>query len=162
MIIVAWVALLGMLTLFFSRFLQQQHNPNEKVITYSKTGYHEVVLQRNRLGHYLARGKINGKPVEFILDTGATMVSIPGRLAAGLHLQRGQIMAVNSANGTIPVYATRLDRVRLGEILQRDIRATINPSMEGDEVLLGMSFLKHLEMNQQGEQLTLRQYRQVD
>ncbi len=157
-IVIAWIILLVMLTLFFNKYLRHQHNPNENVISYNKADYQEVKLQRNRYGHYVASGEINGKPVEFILDTGATMVSIPERIADTLRLERGPVMEVSTANGTIPVYATRLDEIQLGDIVLRDIRASINPYMDEDGILLGMSFLKHLEFSQRGEQLTLRQY----
>lgn len=157
MVVFAWIVFLGLLTWYFSRFLQKQHNPNESVISYSKADYREVVLQRNRYGHYVANGEVNGAGVEFLLDTGATMVSIPGHLAEQLQLNRGPVMEVSTANGTIPVYATVLDEVRLGEIRLRDVRASINPYMREDEILLGMSFLKTLDFTQRGEQLTIRQ-----
>ena len=154
----AWIVLLGMMTFFFSRYLQQQRNPNQQVVTSSNTEYQEVVLQRNRYGHYYAMGKINHYPVEFMLDTGATIVSIPAHVAAELGLNRGPSMEVNTANGTISVYATRLEQVQIGNIILNDVRASINPYMVEDEILLGMSFLKQLEFTQKGEQLILRQY----
>lgn len=159
MVICAWLVLLTMLTVYFNRFLQRQHNPNEAVISYDQADSREVVLQRNRFGHYVANGKINGQTVEFMLDTGATIVSIPEQLANSLQLQRGPSIEVSTANGSIHVYTTRLQQVQLGNIVLQDIRASINPHMQGDEVLLGMSFLKQLEFIQQGEQLILRQYK---
>ena len=63
-----------------------------------------------------------------------------------------------TANGTVPVWGTRLDSAQLGAVVLRDVRATIVPSMErGSPVLLGMSFLKQLEMVQREGRLTLRQ-----
>lgn len=158
MVTVAWLILLGMLTWFFNDYLNQQHNPNENVLSYQNAGVTEVVLERNRYGHYVASGKINGVPVTFILDTGATMVSVPGELAKKLSLEQGPVMHVNTANGVIPVHSTILDEVELGDIVLTGVRANINPYME-DEILLGMSFLKQLDFSQQGEQLTLRQSR---
>lgn len=66
-------------------------------------------------------------------------------------------MDIQTANGTTTAYATRLDSLQLGEIEMRDVKAQISPSMDGDEVLLGMSVLKHLDFNQQGDTLTLHQ-----
>lgn len=54
-------------------------------------------------------------------------------------------------------WSTRLSEVRLGEIILNDVRATVLPTMHGGDVLLGMSFLKRLEMVQRDNQLTLRQ-----
>ena len=66
-------------------------------------------------------------------------------------------MLVSTANGTVTVYATTLDEINIGEIKLRDIKADINPHMDGDEILLGMSFLKHLSVIHQGDELTIRQ-----
>ena len=91
------------------------------------------------------------------MDTGATRVSIPAGVAARLGLTRGRPGRASTANGTIVVYATVLDRVTLGNLAMEGVHADINPHMQGDTVLLGMSFMKHLEMTQRGDRLTLRQ-----
>ena len=159
MLLLAFMIILGMMTWFFTGLLDSQRNPNQQVIkTISTDGIPEVVLQQNRYGHYVATGSINGQSVEFMLDTGATDVAIPGKLAKLLKLKPGPEIKVSTANGTIVAKMTRLDRVELGSISLRNIKATINPFMDDDEVLMGMSFLKQLEMIQRGETLTLRQY----
>lgn len=157
MLIIAWVAGLGLLALFFSGVLERQYNPNQSVKTsISETGGREIVLQRNHQGHYVVRGTINGQPVTFLLDTGATVVSIPEVVATRLGLARGASSYARTANGVIQVYATSVDEIGIGEIRMRNIRAQINPHMRHEEVLLGMSFLKNLEMTQRGDTLTLR------
>ena len=158
MIVFAWIIVLGMLTLYFGRFLEEQHNPNTDVISQSHSGTNEVLLLQNRQGHYVATGRINGVPVEFMLDTGATMVSIPEHIARKLGLKRGSDIDVMTANGMISVYATRLNEVALGNISLNNIRAAINPYMDDDSILLGMTFLKELEFTQRDGQLILRQH----
>lgn len=158
MTIVAWILVLGLATYYFDHFLDQQRNPNQDVSYSEGNGAREVMLQRNRQGHYLSSGKINGMDVAFLLDTGATNVSVPKSVADKLRLQRGPEIDVITANGTIPVNMTVLAQVQLGNIVMHDVRASINPYMEGEEILLGMTFLKHLEFTQRGEQLILRQY----
>ena len=76
---IAWVLLLGLLYLFFEDTISQQYNPNQSLVSDSSNA--EVVLQRNRSGHYVAPGKINGTAVTFLLDTGATTISIPEAVA---------------------------------------------------------------------------------
>lgn len=153
-----WIVVLGLLTFYFSRFLEQENNPNQN-LSVSQTGNsRQVQLQRNRYGHYVSNGMINNKTVVFILDTGATNISIPEKIAQKLKLRAGISMPVNTANGQIQVYATTLDSVKLGAIELHNISANINPYMQGEEVLLGMSFLKHLDFSQQGDQLLIRQY----
>ena len=159
MIALAWAILLGLLAVFFSDRLEEQRNPNQEVQSaVVADGIREVVLRRNRSGHYVATGRINGESVEFLLDTGATTISVPARLARRLGLSRGRPVLASTANGTITTYATRLRTVELGDILINDVEATINPHMGGNGILLGMSFLKSLEFTQRGNTLTLRQY----
>ncbi|NKB37832.1 MAG: TIGR02281 family clan AA aspartic protease [Gammaproteobacteria bacterium] len=154
----AWILVLIIATLYFDRFLDQQHNPNQDPQAVSKEGLRELTLQRNRQGHYVSNGRINGEKVRFFLDTGATDVSIPETVASRLWLHRGPELDVITANGTISVYMTMLDRIQIDDIELRNVRASINPYMDGEEILLGMSFLKHLEFTQRGDQLILRQY----
>jgi aspartyl protease family protein len=158
MIYAMWLVLLGLLALFFNMILDQQHNPNqalsEKV---DGNGIREVVLERNRSGHYVASGLINDQPVVFLVDTGASDISIPDGLARRLGLKRGRQLTYQTAKGPATVYSTVLSGVSLGPISLKDVRASINPNVDGDEILLGMSFLKHIEFSQQGRTLTLRQ-----
>lgn len=151
-----WLALFGGLTLIADRYLEHSYNPNQHLSTERDGGPAEVLLTRNRFGHYVAPGSINGVPVVFLLDTGATSLSIPAKVAAKMNLvPRGQ-SRVSTANGTVTVDNVLLDEVALGNITLTRINAHINPYMEGETVLLGMSFMKHLEMTQKGDTLRLR------
>ena len=88
--VLAWIVLLALGVFFFSDFLDKQYNPNQSLQTrYTDEGVREVVLQRNKSGHYVTAGEINGKPVTFMLDTGATGVAIPESQAVDLGLRRG-------------------------------------------------------------------------
>jgi aspartyl protease family protein len=157
MLYVAWLLALALLTWGFSGWLEKARNPNQYPVSVTRDAAREVRLLRNRYGHYNASGRINGQAVEFMLDTGATDVAVPGRLAGRLGLARGPAIGVQTANGRTTAYATRLNTLQLGEIEMHDVKAQISPSMDGDEVLLGMSVLKHLDFTQQGDTLTLRQ-----
>lgn len=158
MMLVAWVIALGLLAIFFSGILERQHNPNQRVeSSVTAAGVREVVLERNRHGHYVSNGFINGQPVVFLLDTGATVVSVPQRVAQRLSLRAGAPSYANTANGMITTYSTRLDSVSIGDISLNNVAAHINPHISANEVLLGMSFLKKLELLQKGNTLTLRQ-----
>ena len=157
MLYVAWLLALGLLTWGFNGWLNKARNPNQHPVSMASDEVREVQLLRNRYGHYNASGRINGQAVEFMLDTGATDVAVPGRLASHLGLTRGPAVGIQTANGTTTAYTTHLDSLQLGKIEMHDVKAQISPSMDGDEVLLGMSVLKHLDFNQQGDTLTLRQ-----
>lgn len=156
MIYIAWLLFLVMLTFGFKDYLDQQNNPNQDVSSEINNNFTEVRLKQNRYGHYVTSGQINHKPVTFLLDTGATLISIPEKIANKLKLKKGYPTKSRTANGTITVYSTRIDLVSIGDIKLTNIRASINPHMDGDEILLGMSFMKHLELIQKGKELILR------
>lgn len=159
MIAIMWLLLLALMYYLFSAVLDQQHNPNQSINTLQRAdGVRELVLQRNHYGHYVASGQINGYDVVFMLDTGATDISVPVAIADKIGLKKGRELVYQTANGKARVYATQLERVSLGDISLHKVRATINPNVRHDDILLGMSFLKHLEFTQRGERLTLRQY----
>lgn len=156
MILGAWMLLILLLTLLFSQWLEKQNNPNRalKVTTHEGGGV-AVVLKRNRAGHYVAPGRINGVEVTFLLDTGATYVAVSSTLADKAGLRRGMPVQSRTANGVVRSWLTQIEQLQLGPIEMQDVKATILPSMPDDEVLLGMSFLKHLSLRQQGGELVI-------
>ena len=155
-ITVIWIALLGAGTVLFNGLLDNINNPNKDLtITLNDAGNKEVVLERNRYGHYVASGEINNQPVEFLLDTGATLVAIPEHIAKQLNLKKGRAFQSQTANGSSQSYATTIERLTLGGIVMTNVPASISSGMEFDEILLGMSFLKHLHLTQQGKQLRI-------
>lgn len=157
--LIAWVLILGMLTWYFTGLVERQHNPNQQVsTTLTEGGAREVTLARNRQGHYVTSGTINGEPVVFLVDTGATGVAIPAHLAERLDIPRGRPFVTRTANGNATSYATRLDSVGIGDIELRNVEAGVASGLQTREVLLGMSFLRHIEFTQRGDTLTLRQY----
>lgn len=151
----AWVAALGLATLWFGNALEQQRNPNRDLTV---RGDGTVVLQRNRQGHYVVTARVNGQDVETLLDTGATRVSVPEALARRLQLPRGPGFPAMTANGVVTGYDTVLDSVQVGAITLHRVAAAIIPGsgVAQDQVLLGMSFLKRLDFSQQGDKLVLR------
>jgi aspartyl protease family protein len=157
MLFAAWILVLTILVLFFQRFFEDRRNPNRDVeVALDAQGRAGVVLQRNRAGHYVASGAINGEPVVFLVDTGATDVALSLAVARrlGLSLRAGGMS--KTANGNVRTWTARLDSVDLGGLTLRGVPASVLPNMPGDEVLLGMSYLKRFELLQRGDTLTLR------
>ena len=154
MLAAAWMLILGGLYWYFSAWTSAQNNPNTAAVLDAQQG--ELTLLRNRAGHYVADGEINGRRVSFLLDTGATEVALPVAIARELGLKRGAAVTVQTANGAGAGFETRLNRVRVGPIEMRDVTAIVGDGIADDTVLLGMSFLKRVEFTQRGDRLILR------
>ena len=110
-------------------------------------------------GMYAVVGSINGYPVNFLIDTGATLVAMSRREAKRLgidYLVRGDPARVTTASGRVNAYHLVLDRVKVGEIMLNHVEATVLDSDYPTEVLLGMSFLSRLDMRREGRLLELR------
>lgn len=153
MALAASLLVLGMFTLYFDSSLEARNHPNRQLQIAPGS---ELALKRSRDGHYVFPGTINGQQVTFLLDTGATLVSVPAHLAGELGLKPGAYQQTVTANGTVTTRATRLDALAFGPFEIRAVPASLNPGMRGDQILLGMSVLKHLEFTQRGDTLILR------
>ncbi|MEM7468537.1 MAG: TIGR02281 family clan AA aspartic protease [Pseudomonadota bacterium] len=156
MYVLAAALLIALLTALFSGILDHQVNPNKKPEwVVNEDGKRRITLQRNREGHYVANGSINGEQVIFLLDTGATMVAVPQELARRLALTPGQEISTVTANGITNAYVTNINEITLGGIIQYDVPAALVPNLPGGQILLGMSFLKRLDFSQRGDTLVL-------
>lgn len=154
MVISAWVLALLLLMLFFDRWSSSHYaNTNPKVVTIN--GEEKTVLQRNYQNQYLVKGSINGKPVVFLLDTGASDVVVSSKLAKELNLIHGPQAIAGTAGEDITVFQTRIKELIIGNIVLHNVGASINPSMKREEVLLGMTALKKITFHQEGDQLIL-------
>ncbi|MBL4942211.1 MAG: TIGR02281 family clan AA aspartic protease [Colwellia sp.] len=155
----AWIIAIVLLMFVFQSELDEQYNPNSQPqVSLNNSGQAEVILKQNRQGHYVTKGSINETSVVFLLDTGATQVSIPAHIADQLQLKSYGSYPVQTANGTVTVYSTKIDQLSIGNIFLYNVAAHINPAMKSDAILLGMSALKKIEFSQKGKQLTLREY----
>jgi aspartyl protease family protein len=122
----------------------------------SPSGRQSVTLSADPRGHFFAEGSINGNPVRFLVDTGASAIGLPASeaLRLGIDYRKGQRGYTSTANGVVPFYRVRLDSVTLGSIELTGVEAGV---IEGglNVVLLGMSFLNRVEMTRDGHFMTL-------
>lgn len=115
-----------------------------------------VTLAANSAGHFVAEGAINGNPVRFVVDTGATFIAIPGAEATrlGIDYRKGSRGMIQTANGEVAAYQVKLDKVRIGGIELTLVDCVIIE--RGLPIaLLGMSFLNRVEMKRDGGTMTL-------
>jgi aspartyl protease family protein len=108
-------------------------------------------------GHFAADGLVNGMPVRFFVDTGASLVSLPSSEASRLSIdyRKGQKALMGTANGTTTGYLIKLDTVKVGSVTLHGVDAVV---MEGGGLgapLLGMSFLNRMDMKREGDIMTL-------
>jgi aspartyl protease family protein len=119
-------------------------------------GGNRVVLSADSRGHFMTQGAINGRPVTFMLDTGATTValSMADAQRIGLDYSKGQPVQISTANGVAPGFRLRLSSVRVGDVEVYDIDAIVSP--QGMPfVLLGNSFINRFSMRRDADQMVL-------
>src|SRR5690625_6225984 len=92
---------------------------------------------------------MNDRPVRLLVDTGSTLVSVPANLVGELGLERTVPVGLETAAGPVSGWMTRAGQVQLGDIVRHDVAVAISPA-NSDTVLLGMSFLRHLDLDKQG------------
>jgi aspartyl protease family protein len=116
-----------------------------------------AVVPTSELGDLVADGEVNGMPVRFAVDTGATLITLPAREASrlGLDYHNGQKTMMQTANGEVLAYRLKLDTVRVGELAVHDVDAVIAENDSLPSALLGMSFLNRVDMRREGTILTL-------
>jgi aspartyl protease family protein len=116
-----------------------------------------VTLTADSSGHFITEGSINGATVKFIIDTGATMISLNSSEARriGLNYLKGERGVVSTANGPVPVYKVTLDNVKIGDISLNNVDALVQEGEHLPMALMGMSFLNRVDMKREGSEMTL-------
>jgi aspartyl protease family protein len=116
-----------------------------------------ATLTADAQGHFVVDGQINGGPVRFLVDTGATAVSLSagdaGRL--GIDYKKGQPGLMGTANGAALAYRVKLDSVRVGDIVVNNVDAAVLEGSQMPFALLGMSFLNRMDMKRAGQTMVL-------
>jgi aspartyl protease family protein len=126
--------------------------------SYTKPSQVKVRIWPTPNNMYVVLGSINGYPVKFIVDTGATLVSMSGREAKRLGIDyrvTGRRGRSTTASGITEIFTVTLDRVKVGDIELRNVRGAVHDGDFPPATLLGMSFLSRLNMRQDGQALEL-------
>ena len=122
----------------------------------SDGGGSKIVLTATSGGHFVTQGSVNGRSVRFLVDTGATNISMSEVEAQrlGIDFRGGQRGIANTANGQVVAHRVSLGAVRVGDVTVYNVDATIVPA-QMDQVLLGNSFLSRFQMRRENDTLTL-------
>lgn len=119
----------------------------------------EVAIYKNERGMYTVIGSINNFPVDFLVDTGASHIAMSKNEARRLGIdfrQYGSPGFASTANGVVRTWNITLDKVQVGDVTLRNVKAFVNDSDSPRKVLLGMSFLGQLDMQHEGNKLKLK------
>ena len=133
---------------------------SQVLATYAKQEKKEMLVYRDSDGMFKTIGSINGYTVGFMVDTGASAVALNSDLAKRLGLQyklKGNLTFVNTASGTEPAYLIMLERVKIGEIMLRNVKGIIIEGRHPSTPLLGMSYLGRLNIINEGQVMKLEQ-----
>jgi aspartyl protease family protein len=115
-----------------------------------------IVLNMGPGGHYMGEGTINGAPMHFMVDTGATFVAMSYDMATelGIDMSKGTMARMGSANGQMMARRVTLTSVTVGDVTVHNVEAAISPQPM-PFVLLGNSFLSRFQMRSDDDTLTL-------
>lgn len=118
-----------------------------------------VVLTADGRGHFAAAGTVNGLPVRFMVDTGASLVCLPSSIArqAGINLAEATPVVINTANGRARAQRVVINSLKLGRISVSLVEALVVEDAALSQPLLGMSFLNRTNMLREGDTLVLTQ-----
>lgn len=128
------------------------------IADFASKGKGSVVLYPDRGGHFFADGQINGTSVHFLVDTGASTVTMNGAVAKriGLDYRRvGRAGYSDTAAGVVSKYYVKLDKVQVGDIMLYNVDGGVIEDMSSMDVLLGMSFLGQFDMKRDSEKMEL-------
>ena len=119
----------------------------------------KVNLTADGRGQFVAQGEVNGTATRFLVDTGASLVALPRSMAerAGVRLGGMPSIVLNTANGRTKAFNVLLNSVTVGDIRASLVEAIVLEDRQLSVPLLGMSFLNRVNMNRDGDMLTLSQ-----
>jgi clan AA aspartic protease (TIGR02281 family) len=118
-----------------------------------KKDKHEFVIKQHSNGSYLMEGSVNGKPLTFVVDTGASFVSIPGAMAREAGISCQDDLAMQTANGSTTVCSGTIKKLNFGPFFTKDVIAVIAPNLH--QPLLGMNVLQQLKIAQEKGEMRL-------
>jgi aspartyl protease family protein len=118
-------------------------------------GGNKIVLPMGSGGHFMANGTVNGRAIQFMVDTGATTVAlgVSDAQRLGIDYQKGAPVRMNTANGVAQGWRVKLQSVRIGEVEVYEVDAVVGPNMPF--ALLGNSFLSRFSMNRNSDVMVL-------
>lgn len=151
MLIIAWVLALVVTAVIYQRALYQKPRASFSAMAVGT----KIIIPRGGDGHYYLHGTINSIPVIMLLDSGATKVAIPSRIAQSARIQQQYTINTHTASGYATGFGTTIDSLKFGPVELTNIQAIIIPDMPGEQILLGMNVLQHFDIILKDNTMTL-------
>lgn len=107
----------------------------------------ELTLKQRSSGHYFVEGEVNGKQLTFVIDTGASVVSLPSFVAQAADIDCKNDTILDTANGTVNACTAVIPVLRFGHFQLENVDAMIAPNLS--QPLLGMNILQHFKVAQE-------------
>ena len=149
MFLLFWLVVMGVMYLAMQHFLK----PAQARVQADGS----VRIERGMDGHFRARGSVNGQPVTFMVDTGATSVSVTDALASKAGLEGGEKARFRTANGERDGRIVVASEVRVASLVVRDLHVgTGYTGDDSDDALLGQNFLRYFDVQMSGDEMLLR------
>lgn len=148
-----WLLALAALYAGFSWWQARQRSA---LRPYAQSGG-ELVIPRQKDGHFYVDGEVNRQPVHFLVDTGASAVAVTEPLARAAGLPQGKRIAVSTAGGMRQARVVYDVPVKAGPLALNDVTVTVGLDMDGEnDALLGQSFLRHFDVEIGSDRMLLR------
>ncbi len=147
--LVTWIAIFSVAYVYF----EIRQEPTVAVAEGNLTPG-EIVIPRSLDGHYYIRGSINGYPVDFMVDTGASIVSVSNDFSKKANLPGGTPVSLSTAGGIVTGEIISGQTIEAGGILVRGLSVSVG--IQGEVALLGQNFLRRVDVIQSNDKMTLR------
>lgn len=148
-VLIIWITIFVSAYLYFDTRLE----PRVSVVK-SDLGSGEVIIPRSWDGHYYVPGSINGYPVKFLVDTGASVVSVGTDFARLANLPKGRPASFTTAGGVVQGEMVFDQIIEVGGIVINGLHVSVG--LHGDVALLGQNFLRKIDVIQSNDTMTLR------
>lgn len=148
-VLVVWITIFTVAYLYFNTKLEPQ-----VLVAQQGAVQGEVIIPRSADGHYYVQGFINGYPVNFLVDTGASIVSVGTEFARKANLPKGRPATFSTAGGIVQGEMVFDQTIEAGGIVINGLHVSVG--LHGDKALLGQNFLRKIDVVQSNDKMILR------